>query len=469
MRTPPSSSDRAAGGVPAATAPRLPGSVHPFSWLGARSIRLSGLLAGLLVLGTAPSALADDEPPAGSTPADAAYEREMASRSSSVLARSALLERELTAMVERLRPGVVAIRSRREVPGGAVPVGVCEGTGVVLDDGSVATTLSVAGPGDEIEITYYDGRVSSAEVRAVDPVRELVILEPPVAAAGGLTPGSPDSLHAGSWVFVFSFSLRAPEAALASGRFSSRTILDLTGREADPVQLLQLEATVYPGNSGGAVIDAHGNLVGLVVGGLSHDGYLDPVVLASFADAPIDAASVMMTQPPLGVSLALPVDDVVALAERSREEDAVPGRAFVGIRVETAPTRLGAGVPILEVVRESPAERSGVQTGDRLMTVDGRDVDGAASLAGLLGGRAPGTVTTLGLRTPGGEVRTATVHLGDYTADYQMRFVWGRLLSGRTESLTTARARLLRHLEVIDRELLRVAGTSRVSLGPGGR
>jgi len=465
MRTPPSSSDPAAGDAPAAPAPSPLAPVRSRSTLHTGLHRVPVLLALLLLVGVSVPALAEEAPSDGD-----GTDRAMASRSSAVVSRSSLLEQELIALVERLRPGVVSIRSRRQVPGGEARVGVCEGSGVVLDDGSVATTLSVAGPGDEIEITYYDGRVSGAEVRAVDPVRELVILEPPVAAAGGFAAGTPDSLHAGSWVFVFSFSLRSPEASFASGRFSSRTILDLTGREADPVELLQLEATVYPGNSGGAVIDARGRLIGLVVGGLSHDGYLDPVVLASFGDEPVDAAAAMMTQPPLGVSLALPADDVVDLA-RSGRSVATGGRAFVGIRVETTPGSAPDGVPILEVVQESPAERSGVRAGDRLVSIDGRDVTGAGSLASLLRGRRPGTTTEFGLEAPGGDVRTATLELGDYTADYQMRFVWGRLLAGRTENLAQARERLLRHLELIDRELLRVPGgvPGRASLTPSGR
>jgi hypothetical protein len=64
------------------------------------------------------------------------------------------------------------------------------------------------------------------------------------------------------------------------------------------------------------------------------------------------------------------------------------------------------------------------------------------------------------LEDPAGETRDAVLRLGDYTADYQMRFVWGRLLSGRTESLTTARERLLHQLQVIESELVRVGDRS---------
>lgn len=411
---------------------------------------LLGLLIGLVVVPV---------PGLAQEPSLDATRREMASRSSPVLARASILERELTAMVERVRTGVVTIRSRREVPAGGGRESLCEGSGVVLEDGTVATTLSVAGPGADIEVTYYDGRRSSAEVLAVDPVRELVILETPVAAAGGLEPGSPDSLHAGSWVFILSFPLGAPEASLTSGRFSSRTILDLTGARADPVELLQLEASVFPGNSGGAVLDAWGRLVGLVVGGISRDGFLDPVVLSSFTgDAP-GAASVMMAQPTLGVALALPASDVMALA-RAAAGTEVKQRAFVGIRVRTGGEDAGGGVGVLEVVGESPAQRSGVRVGDRVVGVDDQQVTDPASLASLLEGRTPGSTTTLVLEDPAGETRDAVLRLGDYTADYQMRFVWGRLLSGRTESLTTARERLLHQLQVIESELVRVGDRS---------
>jgi S1-C subfamily serine protease len=314
--------------------------------------------------------------------------------------------------------------------------------------------LSVAGPGDEITLRYGDGRTSPATVVGVSPLRELVLLEPADRRGTGLPYGDADSLHAGSWVFIVGYSMNSPEPMLASGRFSIRTILTLNDSSPDTIELLQLEANVFPGNSGAAVIDSEGRFVGIILGGLGRDGFLDPVVLSSFDDELPITHCIMTAEPPLGISFALPATDVEALATSART-GTLDRPGYLGIRVAVGDGGGAAGVRVSEVVSGSPAAMAGVRPGDVIHEVNGTPIADPMALVTLVRELRPGSTAALGLgaRAAGPAARHANVVLGDYTNDYRTPLVWHRLLSGRASSLADARARLVERLGVLDSEL----------------
>jgi putative serine protease PepD len=364
------------------------------------------------------------------------------------------LDQLLTQISDRVSESVVAVHAVRSLPAESGEArGRCLGTGVMLADGYVATTLSVAGPGDEITLRYGDGHTSPAAVVGVSPLRELVLLEPEERRGPGLPYGSADSLHAGSWVFVVGYSMNSPEPMLASGRFSIRTILTLNDSSPDTIELLQLEANVFPGNSGAAVIDSEGRFVGIILGGLGRDGFLDPVVLSSFDDELPLTHCIMTAQPPLGISFALPATDVesLALAARTGTLDR-PG--YLGIRVDVSDGGSAPGVRVSEVVSGSPAANAGVRAGDVIHGLNGTATDDPMTLVALVRELRPGSIADLMLGPSSDpSARRANVTLGDYTTDYRTPLVWHRLLSGRAASLADARARLVERLSVLDSEL----------------
>ncbi len=372
-------------------------------------------------------------------------------------ARATALEDELSSVDMRVKPGVVAVHSVRAVPGYDRPVGKCAGSGVILSGGLIATTLSVAGPGDEIEVRYSDDRRSPAEVVSCDPIRELVLIRPDMPGGTPLELGLPDQLHADSWVFLVGFTLSSPEPSLVTGRFSSRSIINLTDSPTDTVELLQLEANVFPGNSGAAVVDAEGRLVGVILGGLGSDGFLDPVVLSAFGEEATITQAIMTAHPPHGISFALPADDVDRLARETMDGKRGP-KSYLGIRVSDRASGNGdvAGVFIEAIVNDSPASRAGLRRGDLIVAVDDVPVPTPDLLGSILSSRGPGTTARVEVASTSGARRTTPVVLGDYTADYRMRVVWARLLAGRESSLASARARLARELSVLDAELERV-------------
>jgi len=382
------------------------------------------------------------------------------------------LERELALIDAKVKPGVAAIRAMRQVPGARTKTGACDGSGVILEGGLVATTLSVAGPGDDITVTYYDGRKSRATVHRVDPIRELVVLRPETPGGTPLAIATSDSLHAGSWVFVIGFAFRSPEPLLSMGRFSSRTSLNLTESASETLELLQLEANVFPGNSGGAVIDARGRMIGLILGSLSADGFLDPAVLSCVGSASANAAPILTPQPPLGISFAVPASDVSGLAEgRGR----VGSRSYLGVRVanELEANSAASGVPIQDVVLGSPAAQAGLRPGETIVRVNEAPVHTPSDLARVMAGLEPGAAASIDLLSKRGEARRTELTVGDYTADYRLAVVWSRLLWGRSGGLERAREHLEQNMTAVDHELERVRKLSltgtRAALSTTGR
>ncbi len=377
-----------------------------------------------------------------------------------------LLERELTGIVEGGKSSVVAIRSMRTVPGHPDLHACCEGSGVLLEGGLIATTLSVAGPEDEITVSYSDGSVSRAQVANVDPLREIVLLRPDRHAGRELPLGSPDSLHAGSWVFLLGFSFSSPEASLSSGRFSSRTILSPSESPPDTIEILQLEANVFPGNSGAAVLNANGRFVGMILGGLGQDGYLDPVVLSSFGDELPLTRRILTAEPPLGIGFAVPADEIAALAQATVDGN-TDEQGFLGVRVDTQLERrrgTATGVRVEDVVPGSPAALAGVGRGDYIVRIDDVPVPDSQALAALVRDHSPGTRMHLELVSGTGVRRTTQVVLGDYASDYRMMVVRHRILSGRANHLSQAREKLLDRLRAVDEELNRVRSLAKADV-----
>jgi len=369
-----------------------------------------------------------------------------------------LLERELSGIVGRGTPGVVAIRSVRTMPGDPSMRASCEGSGVLLEGGLIATTLSVAGPDDDIRISYTDGSTSAARVVHVDALREVVFLEPERPGGHELILGTPDSLHAGSWVFVVGFSFCSPQVGLSTGRFSSRTILSPGESPPDTIEILQIEANVYPGNSGAAVLNAQGHLIGMVLGGLGRDGFLDPVVMTSFGDERPLTRRILTAEPPLGISFALPAGDLAAMAGVARS-GGVERQGFLGVRVEMNSERqraLGYGVQIEDVGLGSPAANAGIRRGDLIVRINNSLVSSSQALASLIRTYDPGSEMQLELISEDGIKRSTSVTLGDYTSDYRMTVVRHRILSGRAGHLQAARQKLLERLNAVEEELQRV-------------
>src|ERR687883_947633 len=249
--------------------------------------------------------------------------------------------RIVTTVAERLAPSVANLRVTRRTRRGAVPAGA--GSGVVLTpDGFLLTSAHVvAGSGSGGRASFVDGRELRFEVVGADPFSDLAVLRADARDLKAAELGDAEHLRVGQLVVAignpngFAGSVTAGVVS-ALGR-SLPTRDGATSRVVDDV--IQTDAALNPGNSGGALADGRGRVVGIntAVAGV-------------------------------GLGLAVPINEATRKIVGALMREGRYRRAYLGIAGGPRPlpprlaTRLGRdqGVEVVEVVEGSPASRAGL-------------------------------------------------------------------------------------------------------------
>jgi serine protease Do len=280
--------------------------------------------------------------------------------------------RTVSSVAERLAPSVANLRVSRRIRGGHVDGG---GSGVVVTpDGFMLTSAHViAGTRRAVHASFVDGREEMAEVVGADPLADLAVLR---AQADDLVPaelGDAERLRVGQLVVAignpYGFS-SSVTAGVVSGL--GRSLPTRAGRIVDNV--IQTDAALNPGNSGGALADGRGLVVGIntAVAGV-------------------------------GLGLAVPINDATRRIIGALMRDGRFRRAYIGIAggPRPVPPRMAAqlgrrtGVEVVDVVESSPAARAGLRPEDLVVALDGAPVTGVADLQRLMTEELIGTAVDL--------------------------------------------------------------------------
>jgi S1-C subfamily serine protease len=271
------------------------------------------------------------------------------------------LSDELVRVVERVSPAVVNVRSGR---GG--------GSGVVITpDGYVLTNAHVVGESRRMELRQRDGVDVAADVVGTDPSTDLAVLRAVTSGLEAATLGDSDTLRVGQLVIAIGNPLGL-QSTVTHGVVSAvgRSLRAQNGRVIENV--IQTDAPLNPGNSGGPLVDVHGAVMG------------------------INSAIIAMAQ---GISFAIPSATARFVAAALMRDGRV-SRAYLGI--SGAPTPIGRGlagalglavregVRVVEVAPRGPAERAGVRPGDILVGFDGLPLQTLSELQRLLDARRVG-------------------------------------------------------------------------------
>jgi serine protease Do len=279
--------------------------------------------------------------------------------------------RAVVAIAERLSPSVANLRVARRVRGGRVATG--GGSGVVITpDGFMLTSAHVvAGTDGKVEASFVDGRELNAEVVGADPLSDLAVLRSEADDLAAATLGDAEALRVGQLVvaignpngFAGSVTAGVVSALGRSLPVRSRT----AGRIVENV--IQTDAALNPGNSGGALADGRGCVVGIntAVAGV-------------------------------GLGLAVPINEVTRKIIGALMREGRFTRAYIGIAGGSRPLpprlarELGrnAGVEVVEVVEGSPAAKAGLRSEDLIVSVGGIAVEGADDLQRLMTGELIG-------------------------------------------------------------------------------
>ena len=221
--------------------------------------------------------------------------------------------------------------------------------------------------------------------------------------ADGLTPatvGNSDSLKVGQSVMAVGNPLGELGGTVTGGMISAlnRSVTIQGSSSVNTMSLIQMDASVSPGNSGGGLFNMNGELVGIVN------------AKSSSSDAE-------------GLGFAIPINDAIKVAQELLENGYVTGRPYLGITylavtdAQTA-SQLGVnayGVYVVEVVKGGPAEKAGLQAGDRIVSVDGTEIASKDDLGTLMQKHAAGDTLSITIAREG-QMQTVNVTLGEKTA-----------------------------------------------------
>jgi serine protease Do len=288
-------------------------------------------------------------------------------------------------VAERLAPAVASLRVQRRTRRGRMPVGA--GSGVILThDGFILTSAHVvADSASGGRAAFTDGRELSFAVLGRDPLSDLAIVR---AEDGGLTPadlGDADDLRVGQLVVAIG-NPHGLEGTVTAGVVSAlgRALPAPAGRRAARVieNVIQTDAALNPGSSGGALADGRGRVIGVntAVAGV-------------------------------GLGLAVPINSTTRRIIGALISEGRVRRAFLGVAggPRPLPPRVRAqwgdrtGVEVVEVVAGSPADRAGLREGDLILQMDGRSVTSAADLQRMMTAELIGRAVGVTVWRAGGE------------------------------------------------------------------
>jgi serine protease Do len=249
------------------------------------------------------------------------------------------------------------------------------GSGFIISaDGYVVTNAHVVDGADEVRVTLSDKRDFVAKVIGADRKTDVALIKIEARDLPRVTIGDPEKLKVGEWVVAIGkpFGL---ENTMTAGIVSAK------GRDLPQenlVPFIQTDAAVNPGNSGGPLFNLKGEVVG------------------------VNSQIYSQTGTYMGISFAIPIDFAMSVANQIKDKGKVTrGRIGVQIQDVSKETADAFGLPkpggalVNSVEKGGPAEKGGVEAGDIIVKVDGRDVRSSSELPRIIAAVRPGTKITL--------------------------------------------------------------------------
>jgi putative serine protease PepD len=290
----------------------------------------------------------------------------------------------ISAVYRRVKNGVVEVQTSVAEQGGAT------GSGFVIDEqGHIVTNQHVVDGAQAVTVRFSDGTEVEATVVGTDPSTDIAVLDVdrPSSELTPLSFAANGSLEVGDAVIAIGspFGL---EGTLTSGVISAlgREIRSPNGFTIENV--VQTDAALNQGNSGGPVLDDQGRVVGVAAQIRSESG-----------------GSV-------GIGYAVPGDTAQRVARELIEDGSVE-HAYLGVSLPP-----DGAARLVGVVEDSPANRAGLQSGDEVTKVDGNEIETGDDLRAAIDAKKPGDKITLTIERAGDE-RTVQVTLGQRPASAQ--------------------------------------------------
>jgi S1-C subfamily serine protease len=274
----------------------------------------------------------------------------------------------VTAVAELLIPSVASLKVMEAVRGGRRPRGVGSAV-MVTPDGFLLTSAHVVSGASGGTAAFADGRELDFEVTGSDPLSDLAVIRVPGASAPGAVLGDAARLRVGQLVVAIGNPLGFA-GSVTAGVVSAlgRSFTTQAGRSARVVEnVIQTDAALHPGNSGGALSDSAGRVVGI---------------------------STAVVGPGIGqgLGLAIPIDATTKRLVAALMKEGRVRRAYLGIAGGPRPLPPRAaravgramGVEVVQVVPGSPAAAADIRREDIILDVDGQAVEDGGDLQRLM-------------------------------------------------------------------------------------
>lgn len=251
---------------------------------------------------------------------------------------------------------------------------VAYGSGVVLSpDGYIVTNNHVVEGADEVEVTFNNKVVSKATIVGTDPSSDLALIKVEGSDFDYLVFGDSDQVKVGEWVLAVGNPFNLTSTVTAGIVSAKARNIGILGEGSNVESFIQTDAAVNRGNSGGALVNTRGELIGINAAIASHTGSYE------------------------GYSFAIPsnivrkvVDDLLMYGETQRAYLGVQIREMDANLAEEAGMRDIKGVYVAEASKDGAAEKAGIKSGDVIVDINGTGVNTTTQLMEAIRQYRPG-------------------------------------------------------------------------------
>ncbi|MFQ5445324.1 MAG: S1C family serine protease [Saprospiraceae bacterium] len=339
---------------------------------------------------------------------------------------------------EKVTPSVVNIRAVENVNyswWGSGSFGASSGSGVIISpDGYILTNNHVIEDGSKYEVTLNDRREFEAKLIATDPSTDIALLKIKETSLPYLVFGNSDSLRVGEWVMAVGNPFNLASTVTAGIVSAKGRNIDILEGEYTIESFIQTDAAVNPGNSGGALVNTNGELVGINTAIITRSGRYE------------------------GYSFAIPSNLAQKVIQDLKEFGEVQ-RGLLGIKIAPITGQIAKefnlpnmdGVFINSVVAGGGADEAGIERGDVIVAIDNIKIKSIPQLQEQVGRLNPGTSIHVDYIRNGTLIH-ATVVLKDKNLSTQPR----KLISN--SGILEKHGFQLRELTQDERRRLRVSG-----------
>lgn len=268
------------------------------------------------------------------------------------------------------------------------------GSGVIISkDGYVITNNHVVEGATSIQVTTFDGKDYEATLIGTDSKSDIAVLKINGDDLVPATIGDSSKIMVGDTAIVIGNPLGTLGGTVTDG------IISATSREIvlnnESMDLIQTNAAINSGNSGGGLFDGNGHLIGIV----------------NAKDSGTTSSGATIE----GLGFAIPVNTAMDVAKQLMENGKVTDRATLGVYLQTLQqdtSKYKAGLYITDIIHGSGAEAAGLQSYDRIISADGTTVDSYAELTKILQDKKPGDTLDLVIERDGKTINVTVTLTG---------------------------------------------------------